>query len=285
MKSTIEIDGPCPNVSNMTLASTASTAAIDSDETIAAADVLADLGVDAPRTRGTCRRGSGCRAGCPSAPKTLPRIPIAAGTSTSRPGSISSVLVIDPSVMPVTRSPPDEIRSAMKPARTPAKSARTSATNRAPTRRGRRNIGDSAGLPSEILRNPTSVPRPHLRYVLLSLAGRHHGRDLQPSHGLSPRQTASVSRSRRTASPAVRCRPRSNPARPAAARRRRRRRSRVSSASRTSVRTRPRTRSRAASSVTATPVPSTMTQSSPLSRFTVTRGSALDVRGVRARRC
>ena len=61
-------------------------------------------------------------------------------------------------VTPVTRSPPEEIRSATKPARTPAKSARRNATKRAPTRREERGMRNWAGQPSEVLRNPSRLP-------------------------------------------------------------------------------------------------------------------------------
>src|SRR5882757_5912181 len=71
-------------------------------------------------------------------------MPIAAGTSTRSPGSRSSVWVMEPSVSPATRSPPDEIRSAPKPARTPDGSARTTAPKRAAMRRGKRSMWDSA---------------------------------------------------------------------------------------------------------------------------------------------
>ena len=54
----------------------------------------------------------------------LPRMPIAAGIRMKSPGRTLRVWVIEASVRPVTRSPPDEIRSAKKPARTPAKSER-----------------------------------------------------------------------------------------------------------------------------------------------------------------
>ena len=83
----------------------------------------------------------------PRAPKMLPRMPIAAGTSTRSPGSSFNVPVIDPSVMPAMRSPPEESRSATKPARTPAASARKNATKRAPTRREERSIGNEEDRP------------------------------------------------------------------------------------------------------------------------------------------
>ena len=92
---------------------------------------------------GTCRRGSTVPSRLPSAPKTLPRMPIAAGTRTRRPGSRSSVPVIEPRVRPARRSPAEEHRSATKPARTPAGSARTSARNRRTRRGGRSTVSDS----------------------------------------------------------------------------------------------------------------------------------------------
>ena len=48
----------------------------------------------------------------PSAPNTLPRMPMAAGTRTSRPGRASRVPVIAPRVSPASRSPPELSRSA-----------------------------------------------------------------------------------------------------------------------------------------------------------------------------
>ena len=49
MKSAIEIDGPCTNISHITFASTASTAAIDERREDRGRHVLTDLGVDAAR--------------------------------------------------------------------------------------------------------------------------------------------------------------------------------------------------------------------------------------------
>ena len=81
-------------------------------------------------TSTTTRPGSGRRACCagvdmrnvpvctavprrlPRAPNTLPRMPMAAGTRTRRPGRLSRVPVIEPSVSPATRSPPELRRSA-----------------------------------------------------------------------------------------------------------------------------------------------------------------------------
>ena len=85
-----------------------------------------------PPTRGSGRRACRCAtisrnvpvctavpSRLPSAPKTLPRMPTAAGTRIIRPGSSSRVPVMEPSVRPAMRPVPVEIRSATKPARTP----------------------------------------------------------------------------------------------------------------------------------------------------------------------
>ena len=144
MKSTREIVGVVNSAPETALASTASTAEIESESRIAALTFW-------PKSVSTRRETRNVPAWIwvprrlPSPPKMLPRIPMAAGISTNSPGSWVSVPVIEASVRPVTRSPPDEIRSAKKPARTPAKSERSSATKRATARRGNRSIGNSAG--------------------------------------------------------------------------------------------------------------------------------------------
>src|SRR4051812_24940477 len=71
----------------------------------------------------------------PSAPKMLPRMPMAAGTSTNKPGSLSSVWVILPSVSPATRSPNDDTSSASNPWRAASTSSRTTRGSRVKKRR------------------------------------------------------------------------------------------------------------------------------------------------------
>ena len=70
----------------------------------------------------------------PSAPKMLPRMPMAAGTSTSRPGRASSVPVMAPRVSPARRSPPEETSSAASACRNPAASEPIAARRRAKKR-------------------------------------------------------------------------------------------------------------------------------------------------------
>ncbi len=92
----------------------------------------------------------------PSAPKMLPRMPMAAGTSTSRPGRASSVPVMAPRVSPARRSPPEETSSAARACRNPAASEPTAARRRATkrengrestaTRRVRRAAGHTRGM-------------------------------------------------------------------------------------------------------------------------------------------
>ncbi len=94
--------------------------------------------------------------------------------------------VIEASVRPVTRSPPEEIRSAKKPARTPAKSERNSATKRATARRGNRSIADSAGQ----TRSSTSSGYERNMPVYPSIAGLRGfpARDLHRRHSHRPEQ-------------------------------------------------------------------------------------------------
>src|SRR5205085_1156158 len=73
----------------------------------------------------------------PSEPKMLPRMPMAAGTNTSKPGRAERVWVMAPSVSPARRSPPDETRRAASACRTSAASEPSVARRRAP--RPRRN--------------------------------------------------------------------------------------------------------------------------------------------------
>ncbi len=139
-KSAIEIVFSRPKPTEITLARIASTSEIESDSEIDAARFW-------PRTV-SGRRDSwkvpvwiAVLSRLPIAPNTFPRMPIAAGTSTSRPGSASRVPVIEPRVNPARRSPPELIRSATKPARTPAASERNSAAKRAMTARHERSMG------------------------------------------------------------------------------------------------------------------------------------------------
>src|SRR5438552_17434 len=71
----------------------------------------------------------------PRAPKTLPRMPMAAGTRTSRPGSSLRVWVMAPRVSPASRSPPEETSRAARPCRTLAASEPSRPRSRAPKRR------------------------------------------------------------------------------------------------------------------------------------------------------
>ena len=137
-KSAIEIEFATPNATETALASTARTSEIDSDNASDAATFW-PTSVSSRRDTRNVPAWIAVPRRLPSAPKTLPRMPMAAGTSTRRPGSASRVPVMAPSVRPARRSPPDERRSATNPAPTPLGSERTTATKRR-RRRGRRTI-------------------------------------------------------------------------------------------------------------------------------------------------
>ena len=132
MKSTIEIDRPCTNsVATSPWRAPRARPRSTATSTIAARHVLADQRVDAAATGGTCRRGSAVPSRLPSAAEDVAPHPDRGRDRMSRPGKQrSSVWVIEASVRPVTRSPPEEIRSAKKPAglrRSPRARARRSA--------------------------------------------------------------------------------------------------------------------------------------------------------------
>ena len=110
-KSTSEIVFSRPKATEMALARTARTSDTDNDIEIDAARFWptsvsrrADIR-KVPVWTAVPRR-------LPSAPNTLPRMPIAAGTRTSRPGRAARVPVIEPSVSPAIRSPPELSSSA-----------------------------------------------------------------------------------------------------------------------------------------------------------------------------
>ena len=77
----------------------------------------------------------------PRAPKMFPRMPMAAGTSTSRPGRALRVLVMAPRVRPARRSPPEETSRAAMPCRALEASDPSRARNRAAVRRSIRDMG------------------------------------------------------------------------------------------------------------------------------------------------
>ncbi len=84
----------------------------------------------------------------PSAPKMLPRMPMDAGTSTSRPGSRSRVPVMAPSAAPAARLVRVLSPRATRVWRAPAASGPSRARKRGSSRRGRRRIGhESARRP------------------------------------------------------------------------------------------------------------------------------------------
>src|SRR4051812_29665454 len=82
----------------------------------------------------------------PRAPKMFPRMPMAAGTSTSRPGRRSRVWVMAPRVSPAARSPTDDTNSATRPWRVPATSAAMTARSRLVMRRPGRGRAGSRGM-------------------------------------------------------------------------------------------------------------------------------------------
>jgi len=136
----MEIVRSRPKPTEMTLARTARTSEIDSDIDSETARFWPTT-VSRRRERRKVPVWSAVPRRLPIAPKMFPRMPMAAGTSTRRPGRDSSVPVIEPRVSPARRSPPELSRSATKPARTPAESERNRARKRATTARHVRNIG------------------------------------------------------------------------------------------------------------------------------------------------
>ena len=151
-KSTIEIELATPNATETALASTASTSEMDS-ESASEATTFCPTSVSSRRDTRNVPVWIAVLNRLPRPPKMLPRMPIAAGTRTSRPGSDSSVPVMAPSVSPARRSPPDESRSATNPAPTPLGSERTTATKRR-RRRGRRTICYSGARSSAFVSSP-----------------------------------------------------------------------------------------------------------------------------------
>ncbi len=139
-KSTIEIVFSSPKATHTALARNASTNEIDSDIDNEAAR-FCPTSVSMRRDMRNVPVCTAVPRRLPSAPNTLPRMPIAAGTSTSRPGRACRVPVMEPRVSPARRSPPELSRSATKPARTPAASECNSARKRAATARHERTIG------------------------------------------------------------------------------------------------------------------------------------------------
>ena len=138
-KSAIEMVFSSPNATEMALARIASTSDTDNDIEIDAARFWPTI----VSRRADIRNVPVCTTvprRLPSAPNTLPRMPIAAGTRTRRPGRDSSVPVMEPSVSPARRSPPELMSSATKPARTPEASERSSA------RSARRRLATTATL-------------------------------------------------------------------------------------------------------------------------------------------
>jgi hypothetical protein len=139
-KSATEIVFSSPKPTAITLASTARTSEMESESESDAARFWPTT-VSGRRESWNVPVWMAVLRRLPSAPNTLPRMPIAAGTSTRRPGRALRVPVMEPSVSPARRSPPELIRSATKPARTPGASERKSARQRAATTRHERSIG------------------------------------------------------------------------------------------------------------------------------------------------
>ena len=132
-KSVSEIVSETPNALAIVLASTAS-AADTASVSAAAAKMFWPTTVSRRHDSRKVPVWIDVPSRLPSAPKMLPRMPMAAGTRTSRPGSSSSVPVIAPSVSPARRSPPDETSSAAKACRSPDASESIAARRRAKRR-------------------------------------------------------------------------------------------------------------------------------------------------------
>src|SRR5205823_13033657 len=129
-KSTTEMVPATPNATAIVLASTARANEIENVSAIDAS-TFCPTTVSARRERLNVPVWMAVPSRLPSAPKMLPRMPMAAGMSTSRPGRASSVWVMAPSVSPANRSPPEETRSAALPCRNPATSGPSVARARA----------------------------------------------------------------------------------------------------------------------------------------------------------
>ena len=129
-KSTVEMVSATPKAVATTLASTASAAEMNRVRAIDAT-TFCPTTVSVRRDRRNVPVWMEVPRRLPSAPKMLPRMPMAAGTSTSRPGSASSVWVMAPRVTPASRSPPEETSSAASAWRSPAASEPTASRRRA----------------------------------------------------------------------------------------------------------------------------------------------------------
>ena len=99
MKSAIEIAWCTPNATAKPLATIASRNASDIDSATADARFW-PTSVSMRHESRNVPAWTAVPSRLPSAPKTLPRMPIAAGTRIMRPGSFSRVPVIEPSVRP-----------------------------------------------------------------------------------------------------------------------------------------------------------------------------------------
>ena len=110
-KSATEIVFSRPNATQIALARNASTSDTDSDIDSDAARFWPTSVSRRPDMRKVPVWTAVPRR-LPRAPNTLPRMPMAAGTRTRRPGRASRVPVIEPSVSPAIRSPPELSRSA-----------------------------------------------------------------------------------------------------------------------------------------------------------------------------
>src|SRR5438876_3783324 len=139
-KSTTEMVPATPNATAIVLASTARANEIENVSAIDA-NTFCPTTVSARRERLNVPVWMAVPSRLPSAPKMLPRMPMAAGMSTSRPGRASSVWVMAPSVSPANRSPPEETRSAALPCRNPATSGPSVARARATIRFGQPGTG------------------------------------------------------------------------------------------------------------------------------------------------
>ncbi len=140
-KSASEIVSPAPKADDTTLASTARAADTNSVRAMEASTFWPTT-VSRRRDRRNVPVWIEVPRRLPRAPKMLPRMPMAAGTSTSRPGSRARVSEMAPRVTPASRSPAEETSSAARACLSPAASESTAARRRATKPwKGRVNTG------------------------------------------------------------------------------------------------------------------------------------------------
>jgi hypothetical protein len=185
-KSAIEMVRVSPNPTATDLASTARASDTPSDRA-RAASMFCPNTVSARRDTRKVPVWMAVPSRLPMAPNTLPRMPMAAGTSTSRPGRRSRVWVMAPRVSPASRSPPDDTSSATSPWRMPAASAPTTARTRAPTRRAGRGRRDGPDMVARSSHTPTTAAKAPQEGTFAAVVARRPGHRSASSAGSTRR--------------------------------------------------------------------------------------------------